>query len=857
MRRMRRLLAVLAFVAAWAVPDGPAAAPDGSIRRFEFEDGTEGFESTPGLRFERAEGAGLGGGSALRLTLDPGRPEGVSRPFDFDPTDRGDAGVFVRPAPNAARDLEATLFVHDKEGIRFQHRHPLPLAPGKWTHVSADLSPGAGDWQPAGHGGQWNAYFLGRLLPDPSRSVPDERLRRRGPFVPRFGIEFYARSGGPLSLLLDRFEFLPAKPSKPATGPPIVDFRIETAAPSQGKIVELSFRLRDEPRNPFDTRACRIDAEIRSPSGRTRVFGAFFDQPFRRALVEGRERLTPDGRAAWKIRFLPAEPGRHDVRLKVRRPSGEWASEPFPISVAPGSARGYIRIASDRRSFEFEDGTPFYPIGHNVRSPTDDRCRLKIYGETENAPDPGTFAYDKTLPKMKENGEDFVEIWMSPWWLDIEWGAHWGGFQGIGRYNLENAWRLDHLLRRCEELGLSVHLVIDNHGKYCDYDIAPFMLDKEWHHSPYNADNGGFLRHAEDFFAPLPPEGPPEAARAREAHGQRIRYIASRFGASSAILGWELVSEVDLTGSRIGQGPFENARFRGWVLRWHEMTSNLLRIHDGGNFFAPNDRSGGTGRHPITTHFSGDYKRVIPAIAELPGIHYVAMDAYRDEEEPISDHLLRATQRTRAFGKPAVVTEFGGNWNAYGNYRNPRQKPRLVSDLHAGIWGAWFTDLAATPLFWWFEFIEREDLWAHFKGLRAFVAGEERGPPEIAGWNTVGLNHPPSSKPEEGPDLSIEREAEGPAVHALARKTPTRAFVWAYDREAMIRWPAAADRREIKGATVLLRGMKTGRYAVEFWDPLGGKSVDRKVLETDADGRLRIPLPAFTIDVALKVKAAT
>jgi hypothetical protein len=74
------------------------------------------------------------------------------------------------------------------------------------------------------------------------------------------------------------------------------------------------------------------------------------------------------------VRFCPRTPGRYRYTLRVVDPAGaaEWREGSFEATPAGGP--GFVRVAAgDRRYFELDTGEPFYPIGHNIRSPYDSR----------------------------------------------------------------------------------------------------------------------------------------------------------------------------------------------------------------------------------------------------------------------------------------------------------------------------------------------------------------------------------------------------------------------------------------------------------------------------------------------------
>ncbi|MCX7046877.1 MAG: DUF5060 domain-containing protein, partial [Candidatus Sumerlaeota bacterium] len=83
-----------------------------------------------------------------------------------------------------------------------------------------------------------------------------------------------------------------------------------------GQQFELSFDLTRSYDNPYDPDCVAVDVEFTAPSGRILEMPAFYYQDFtRRKLEDGTEVYDPFGRACWKARFLPTEPGEHTFRI--------------------------------------------------------------------------------------------------------------------------------------------------------------------------------------------------------------------------------------------------------------------------------------------------------------------------------------------------------------------------------------------------------------------------------------------------------------------------------------------------------------------------------------------------------------
>ena len=166
------------------------------------------------------------------------------------------------------------------------------------------------------------------------------------------------------------------------------------------------------------------------PSSKTVAVPAFFYQPCERRLVKRKEHVrgrrreveaeevNAAGRPCWKVRFSPTEPGRHSCRLAVRTGLRKTVrlERSCPGFVAfPSGRKGFVRVARDKRHFEFSTGEFFYPVGLNIRSPSDSRDvgrEPKIVPKVVEAGFRGTYQYDDYFREMEKHGLNWARAWM-------------------------------------------------------------------------------------------------------------------------------------------------------------------------------------------------------------------------------------------------------------------------------------------------------------------------------------------------------------------------------------------------------------------------------------------------------------
>ena len=705
MRRILPLLIVPLLTAAAAA--GEAERP---LARWSFEHGTDEWRSL-GSPVARSKLKAQDGGWSLRIDVEFPHPSSVIRLVNVDIDRVGRIVYHVYAPADAPRGIKTLLFLKDKDGLWFQHFSEESLRPGGWNRVSVDIGPRSPYLRPSGHHGLWTAVAARKMN--------------------QVGIKFFCDDPYVGSLHLDGVTAHPARTDAPPLR--VLNLRENALEVARYEKFEVTFDLSRSVTNPFDPEQVRIDAMFLGPDGKSVSVPGFYYQGFVRRLVNDREELVPVGAGRWKVRFAPVAAGRHSYLLAVRHGPDRLVTGKRSFACVPSESRGFVRVSKrDPLYFEFDNGAWFYPIGHNVHSPSDDTPRAVAIQEGIGAgvmPDRGTFSYDYLFKKMAASGENLAEVWMCTWWLALEWVKDWRHYHGLTDYNLHHAWKLDYLVDLAARHDLYLHLVVDNHGK------ASTWCDPEWEDSPYNIVNGGFLRSPEDLFRnPI----------AREIYKKKLRYIVARWGYSTRIAGIELWSEVDLVGDSwdFHADPAASAP----KVEWHRDVAAYLDRLD------PWD-------HIVTTHFSTTWERIQESLVSIPGIDYIVCDAYKMQGGGIVPLVFATARAFGRHGKPGMVTEYGGS--PFGS-----STAGLRADLHAGLWASYMTHTAGTPLLWWFQFIESDDLYGHFKALAAYHKGEDR--------LGQGLLNRMVTFPRPHHDLS-----------AVSLQSRTKAYVWVYSRRSM------------------------------------------------------------------------
>ena len=588
-----------------------------------------------------------------------------------------------------------------------------------------------------------------------------------------------------------------------------------------GKL-EITFDISRKYKNPFDPECVRVDGIFTSPDGTTSTVPAFFYQPFERRMKKGRETLTQSGMSKWKIRFSPAAPGSYSFRIEVRDTSETFSSDTASFTCIPGMSKGFIRT-SDSGYFRFDNGDFFYPIGMNIRSPADSRQPYS-YPFTQYK-GMGTYAYDIYFRKMEQNRMNWCRIWLCSWWCGLEWRDDWASYGGIGYFNMKNAWRFDHILSSAEERGIFLQVDTMNHGQ------LSIKIDREWQHNPYNRTLGGFLSKPEDYFTDT---------RARKLHRNKLRYIVARWGYSTHILSWMLLTEVEFTGEYFRTGYKNGDRPGSYpkTTAWHREMARYLKEVDCWD-------------HPVGTHFShpqrgSDIWR-IPEIDITESNVYTAFLNFPEFRlgrhgsgiaEAVDNYYHRIFRKYR---KPVLIGEYGGHWSK--NSAN-----LLDSELHCGIWASIMTPLAGNTGYWWWPHVHFRDLYGEYLSAALFMQGED--------LSRLKLRR-----------TSLRVSSKTGYVKALALKNRSgTVWAWIYDARIITRHIKVQGGRPlekytryfkngitVEGAFLKIPPSVPGTYTLEFWNTYTGEITASRKVNIGSGKNIQIKLPPFKNDTAVKI----
>jgi hypothetical protein len=555
------------------------------------------------------------------------------------------------------------------------------------------------------------------------------------------------------------------------------------------------------PENPYDTNAVRIELILDDKHGNRRRIPAFWYEP--QSIVDrgDSEMLTPTGKGRYALRWWPRQAGEFLATLEAWTPqSGTRSHHMGTIQVVGESWDPYVRRDQmDPRFFSIgtNDKKLFWPIGINIRSITDPRSTTTL--NTKETPNRIIAGYESYFARFQAAGINACEIWMASWNVGLEWNAKWPGYHGIGRYNQENALRLDQVLDSAWRHGIRVQLVISNHG------TASPKVDREWLLcNPWNQAYGGPCAKPEEIFThPL----------ALDGQERLRRYIVARYGYHPAIWGWKLWSEMNLTAA--------NAVLRESWMR--QATQRWVALDPVGR---------GT-----TCHWCPDYKAADPGVCRLANLGYISLDAYRKETIPLTDLLWNSTNDPRRglslirdennTVKPVFVAEYGGNTMA-GSI------PLLLADHCSGPWISLVSGHGASSMLWWWEWVDQGNLWAVYRGIHRFLEGED-------------LRSTPTSLASS---VLLQTESATPMWCGVWYR-PGRILGYVVDT-AFPQTLENPQREQVRIVVSTRADMAAGTMTLQWFDPLVGVPHSQETFKHPG-GPLTITAPPFRRHIAFKL----
>lgn len=610
--------------------------------------------------------------------------------------------------------------------------------------------------------------------------------------------------------------------------------------------------------NPFDPEQLDVQVEFWQPNGdgRSKYYKrfAFYYDAF---SVSGKEVRKVKTANTFRVRFSPQEQGEWNCKALVVVKEDSLFSDVFSFSVnQKGSSKGFMQICGNKQYFKVGDSS-FFPVGQNIPWPGDiwynDTKPLKHY-EFEK--------YERLVRSFSERGGNYYRMLITPWTYDIE-------FENLGNYSsrMKNAWELDNLIAHSEELGIKIHFnmllhgVLENPSVYTitNWDWPAYDSDVYGDKKCVSQQDKGFcysreleLNHPVEFFT---------NTQAKRFYKNKLRYMIARWGYSTSIGLFELLSEINNLGQQArlefnGKGC---PNVRTVTAPYHDSVESVPKIvlewqHEMGKYIKEDLKHE---NHPIAVSYTGE-----PAINNgdlsyySPYIDIATYNAYSFDRN--QNKYLRLTKKLTDYRKDRVVVSNSIIREDESKRSVSVDKPFMLSEIGSGlsecdnstIWKqsvflSPFTGLSGVAMPW-LNYNDNDDLWKHFKFINSFMNQVDLSG---GGWNTNANKSKSNLVEIYGLQNKKERLAIGVVNNRTYNYYTTRndcvdCFCSKDTVSNELRILKTILSSEKENRLRLLKMGTSKKYMIAFYNPLNGKQIGEKLpIKTNWRGQLVFPYP--------------
>lgn len=187
--------------------------------------------------------------------------------------------------------------------------------------------------------------------------------------------------------------------------------------------------------------------------------------------------------------------------------------------------------------------------------------------------------------------------------------------------------------------------------------------------------------------------------------------------------------------------------------------------------------------------------------------------------------------RDHAPNKPVLIGEFGLATPKWGQSEHMKQDNEMTH-FHTSLWASAFAGGSGTAMFWWWDQLDRQNAYSHYRPLALFLKDIS-----FSGMEPIKAS------------LSISD------IRVLGYQGKDRACFWLSNPKATW-WNLVIENQqppETNPAAIEIQGLAPGDYSIQWWDTSAGT-----VIRTDqvslTKPTFKAPVPPFKRDIACKVK---
>ena len=344
----------------------------------------------------------------------------------------------------------------------------------------------------------------------------------------------------------------------------------------------------------------------------------------------------------------------------------------------------YVQVSKRNPAyFSFTDGTTYIPVGINMISPS---------GRYSNNPDSGFHEIDQWMKNLSANGGNYIRIWLSNSFWDIE--------EKAGIYDEVKAERIDRFIEMARRYHLRIKMTFEHFRSITIQENPQQWATK----SAYHKSSGGPLDSVRQYLT---------TNAGHRLFLNKIDYYKKRYGSDTLFFGWELWNEMNAM-----KGP-QDSVFYNW---------NQKMLAEVKQRFPENLVMQSLGS------FDGEYaKPVYEKLMAMPGNEVAQVHRYLDlgaEMEvchaPMDVICSTAIKDLQAYhhDKPILLAETGAVEPRHAGPSKYYSKDTAGILLHDILFAPFFTGSAAPGMSWhWESYVHKNNLWFHYGRFNEAVKG--------------------------------------------------------------------------------------------------------------------------------------
>ena len=354
------------------------------------------------------------------------------------------------------------------------------------------------------------------------------------------------------------------------------------------------------------------------------------------------------------------------------------------VKAQKNPAKNFIQVSKKNPAyFTFSNGAAYIPVGINMINPS---------GRYSNNPDSAFYEIEQWMKNLSENGGNYIRIWLSNSFWDME--------EEAGKYNEEKIHRIDRFISLARKYNLRIKLTLE-HFRSITLQENPQQWATKF---AYHKSRGGPLDSVRQYLT------------TKEGHQlflNKVDFYRKRYGSDTLFFGWELWNEMNAM-----KGPEDSVFFS-----WNEKMLAAVKKSFPEQLVMQSLGS-----------FDGDYaKPLYQKMMSIPANEIAQVHRYLDLgaqmkvcHESMDIICASAVNDLLAYHlpKPVLLAETGAVEPHHAGPSKYYVKDSAGILLHDILFAPFFSGSAGTGMSWhWESYVHKNNLWYHYGRFNEVIKG--------------------------------------------------------------------------------------------------------------------------------------